>query len=86
MALMSLMLSSVLVTTDAVLPVSPFDSSSSLSFVAPGHFSSSNVSLFHAATTRLRVAMLFAPRYSRHGGAHRSADRPMDAAVRPRAG
>ena len=41
-SLMSLMLASVLVTTGAVQPVSPFDSSSSLSFVAPGHFSSSN--------------------------------------------
>ena len=55
----------------------PKASASALAFLPPGTLSPTENATFHAAVAKIRAAAICATEHSRHGGAHRSADRPM---------
>jgi len=64
--------------TLCLLPHLPFILSSSLDFLPPGFLSAGDKAIFSSAVADLQlVALAPVPAYSRHGGSHRSADRPM---------
>ena len=55
----------------------PKASASALAFLPPGTLSPAENATFHAAVEKIRAAAVCMVEHSRHGGAHRSADRPM---------
>ena len=55
----------------------PAASASALAFLPPGTLSPAENSTFHAAVDKIRAAAVCMVEHSRHGGAHRSADKPM---------
>jgi hypothetical protein len=58
--------------------------SPSLSFLPADYLTAGQVALVTEVTHDLRLSLLFTPAYSRHGGGHRAADRPMGGVlVRP---
>ena len=52
-------------------------SASALSFLPPGLLSPSDNATYHTAVADIRASAVCPATYSRHGGAHRTADRPM---------
>ena len=80
--LLGLLATSVVVTSPATRP--PLPETSSLHFLPPGTLTSDEVKTFADAVKEVRGRAYFLTPYSRHGGLHRAADKPMGSKlVRP---